>query len=95
MQDISGIAPRNPFAPLGESMHAGNTISSAANGLSGSVSEATANIPQGRPPLDLSNPGSYHNQLAEASADHPAHLWTDVHHAGDPNWIPPTSYPDR
>jgi hypothetical protein len=43
--DLSGIAPADPFAPLGESMAAGGTISTADSGLAGTPSEQTQDNP--------------------------------------------------
>jgi len=93
VQDLTGLAKgRNPFAPLGESMNASAMVSNPAdNGLTGSVSEATADVPKYSAELDLSNPTSYANQVAAAPADHPARMWADVLHADDPVNIPSTA----
>ena len=58
--DMSGIAPKDFFAPLSESMAAGNTVNTPENGLTGSTSEQTADAPDrtvtlGRTPVNGSN----------------------------------------
>jgi hypothetical protein len=59
--DLSALCADDPFAPLGESMAAGNTIASAggANGLPGTSSEQTQDVPDRTVGLDAGAAKNY------------------------------------
>lgn len=57
--DMSGICADDFFAPLSESMAAGNTVNTPENGLPGSNSEQTEDVPDRTVTLDKGSAQSY------------------------------------